>query len=119
MNRAPESAAGFLDAVVASLLRWRVLVLVSIGVLAYLAWPVAEQIEFDQSIESLYAEDNPHFSEYARSKSLFGGDEFAIIAWREAGLFEPGSADISDRSRGRIEALAAQLAGSPPTHRGR
>jgi len=110
MNRAPESATGFLDTVVASLLRWRLLVLVSIGVLAYLAWPVAEQIEFDQSIESLYAKDDPHFSEYARSKSLFGGDELAIIAWREAGLFESGTADISDRSRDRIEALAGQLA---------
>ena len=113
MNRAPESAAGFLDAVVASLLRWRVLVLVSIGVLAYLAWPVAEQIEFDQSIESLYAKDDPHFSEYATSKALFGGDEFAIIAWREAGLFQPDSVDVSDRSRERIEALAAQLADVP------
>jgi len=116
MNQAPEPATGFLDAVVVSLLRWRVQVVVSIGVLAYLAWPVAERIEFDQSIESLYSKDDPHFSEYAASKALFGGDEFAIIAWREAGLFKPDSVDVSDRSRKRIETLAAQLADDPGVH---
>ncbi len=113
MSWVPEPATGFIHAVVVRLLRWRVLVVFSVGLLAYLAWPVAEQIEFDQSIESLYAKDDPHFSEYVRSKSLFGGDEFAIVAWREAGLFQPESIDLSDRSRRRIEALAAQLAEVP------
>lgn len=109
MNQVSAPANGLLNAVVGGLLRWRMLVLPIIAVMTYLAWPIAEQIEFDQSIESLYAEDDPHFTEYAKSKSLFGGDEFAIVAWREEGLFVPDTVEISERSRERVESLAAKL----------
>lgn len=139
MNRAPESSTGFVDTAVSLLLRWRMLLLPLVGVLACAAWPIARQIEFDQSIESLYAQDDLHFSEYAFSKAVFGGDEFAIVAWREVGLFEsppaldapesdatatepdapdpdasePESVEVSARSRVRIEALANRLIAVP------
>lgn len=109
MKQVSEPANGFLSAVVGGLLRWRWVILPAIAVLTILAWPIAEQIEFDQSIESLYAEDDPHFTEYAASKSKFGGDEFAIVAWEEKDLFVPNSVDLSERSRQRVEALATRL----------
>ena len=109
MNQVSEPANGLLIGVVGGLLRWRWGVLPLLAVLTYLAWPIAEQIEFDQSIESLYAEDDRHFTEYAASKASFGGDEFAIVAWEEKGLFVPDSVEISERSRERIESLAEEL----------
>ena len=35
----------------------------------------------ERSIESLYALDDPHLLDYRESKSLFGGDEFVIVAY--------------------------------------
>ncbi|NQV24797.1 MAG: MMPL family transporter [Rhodopirellula sp.] len=103
----------FLEKTAAVVIDWRLAILGIALALTILAWPIAARISFDQSIESLYAEDDPHFSAYARSKSHFGGDEFAIIAWEETGLLEPGSTLISPASRERIKKLAGQLAAIP------
>src|SRR5438270_11176418 len=46
----------------------------------------AWQLRFDQSIESLFAHTNPRLIDYLESKSLFGGDEFVIVAYREPNL---------------------------------
>lgn len=105
--------ASRLDAIVRQLLRWRLVVLPVVAILFLFSLPIAARLEFDQSIESLYAEDDEYFSAYDRSKQLFGGDEFAIIAWPEDGLFEPDSDVVSDRSRERIKALAQKIAAVP------
>jgi predicted RND superfamily exporter protein len=98
-NPSPHSP---LDAIVRQLLRWRLVVLPIVAILFLFSLPIAARLEFDQSIESLYAKDDEYFSAYDRSKQLFGGDEFAIIAWPEDGLFEPDSDVVSERSRERI-----------------
>ena len=98
---------------VRQLLRWRMVVLPVVAILFLFSLPIAARLEFDQSIESLYAEDDEYFSAYDRSKQLFGGDEFAIVAWPEDGLFEPDSDVVSERSRERIEALGEKIADVP------
>lgn len=107
----PQSS--FLEKTAAIVINWRLAILGLAVVLTWLAWPVAARLSFDQSIESLYAEDDPHFAAYARSKSLFGGDEFAIIAWEETGLLEPDGLAISSASADRIERFAKELEAVP------
>jgi predicted RND superfamily exporter protein len=102
-----------LDATVRQLLRWRMVVLPVVAILFLFSLPIAARLEFDQSIESLYAEDDEYFSAYDRSKQLFGGDEFAIVAWSEDGLFDPDSDAVSERSRERIEVLGEKIAAVP------
>jgi predicted RND superfamily exporter protein len=115
-SSAPTS--NFLEKTAAAVIYCRLAILALAVVLTVFAWPVAARLSFDQSIESLYAQDDPHFAAYARSKSLFGGDEFAIVAWEETELFEPDSTLISSASRERIERLAEQLATIPGVERG-
>ena len=105
--------ATVLGITVRQLLRWRMVVLPVVAILFLFSLPIAARLEFDQSIESLYAEDDEYFSAYDRSKQLFGGDEFAIVAWPEDGLFEPDSDVVSERSRERIEALGEKIAAVP------
>lgn len=110
----PDSTPlSLLESLVQKLLRWRLIVLPVVAILFVLSLPIAARLEFDQSIESLYAEDDEYFSAYDRSKKLFGGDEFAIVAWPEDGLFEPGGDVVSERSRDRIEDLGRKLAAVP------
>jgi len=65
------------------LLRWRLLLLVGSSVLTILLYGPASRLDFDQSIESLYAPDDSHLLAYLKSKSTFGGDEFVMVAWSE------------------------------------
>lgn len=102
----------FTDRVAAALIRWRYpLLVVAVVLLAASTW-LARDIKFDQTIESLYAYDDPHLRDYLESKRLFGGDEFLIVAWREPGLFsneDDHEDELTESSRKRIEALTDKL----------
>lgn len=68
-------------------LRW-VMLLISLIMTGIAIFP-ASQLTFEQSIESLYAEDDQHLLDYLESKSLFGGDEFIFVAYSTPNLLEP------------------------------
>ena len=70
--------------------RWRWLMLVIAAVLVAAAIVPALQLELDRSLESLYADTDPHLVDYQQSKRLFGGDEFVIVAWSEPNLLDNG-----------------------------
>jgi predicted RND superfamily exporter protein len=90
--------------------RWAVLLLVIVATVV--SWPIANQLEFDQRIESLYSEDDPHLEAFKEGKRLFGGDEFAIVAWNEPNLLdEDGS--VSVESAERLNDLAQKIAKVP------
>ncbi|MEZ6044560.1 MAG: hypothetical protein R3C11_03055 [Planctomycetaceae bacterium] len=91
-------------------LRW---ILLGIGfALIAIYWPVASKLSFDQSIESLYAEENTHLQSYLRSRDLFGGDEFVILANRNPNLFaNRDELELSEESIAEISALVKQLTG--------
>ena len=99
----------FLEKTAAAVIHWRLAILAVAAIVTILAWPIAARLNFDQSIESLYADKDQHFAAYARSKQHFGGDEFAIVAWEETGILTEDSTSVSPGSRGRIEALAEKL----------
>lgn len=51
------------------------------------AIPVSNRLQFDQRIESFFADDNPDLEVLQRSRKDFGGNEFVIVAWTEQRLF--------------------------------
>lgn len=73
------------------------------------AWFPASQLEFEQSIESLYAKDNVRLAAWRDSKRTFGGDEFIVVAYTDPDLFEADEDKLTDGARERIEALSDKL----------
>lgn len=102
-----------LEFFIETLTRFRLFILPAALLMTVLVWPIADRLEFDQSIESLYADNDPHLEAYKASAVNFGGDEFAIIAWPEKGLFVEGTDSLSEASRKRIESIAEQIAAVP------
>lgn len=111
------SLPNFLEKTAEAVILWRLPILLVAIVLTACAWPIAARLRFDQSIESLYASDDPHFAAYARSKQHFGGDEFAIVAWDEPELIAADSTSISPASQKRILDLAEKLTAVPGVER--
>ncbi len=94
--------------VIEGLVRWRWLGLTLAVLLTLVAWPISLQLKFEQSIESLYARDNPRLLAFRRSKATFGGDEFLIVAYTDPELLTADGA-VSDAARDRLEGLVKQL----------
>jgi uncharacterized protein len=105
--------APLLSFFVETLTRFRLIILPGALIATALVWPIADQLEFDQSVESLYADNDPHLEAYRASGRHFGGDEFAIVAWQEEGLFNEGSNSVSERSLQRIENVSDRIAEVP------
>ncbi|MFK7821116.1 MAG: RND family transporter [Planctomycetaceae bacterium] len=103
---------------VESLARYRFLWLAFVILIPALCYPIARRLSFDQNIQSLFSEDDERLLEFIRSKSHFGGDEFAVVAWREPNLFEPvndpeDSIALTEEARKRIIAFGDQLDAIP------
>src|SRR5690349_21065549 len=103
MNTPPDSA---LARSVNWLIRHRLPIFL-IGLVATLAatyW--ASQLSFDQSIEALYADDDPYLIDYVRSKKQFGGDELAGVVYTDPDLFSPEGLE-------RVGTLSERLSAIP------
>ena len=97
------------QALVARLIRLRVPLLIVSLALTVTAVPWAAQLEFDQRIESLYAENDPILADFLRSHRWFGGDEFAILAFEQPDLFAENGAELTDSSRKALADLVEQV----------
>jgi uncharacterized protein len=75
-----------LAALARALVRYRYWLLAAAVVTTALAYVAASRLTLERSIESLYAPDDPHLLDYRESKSLFGGDEFVIVAYQDPDL---------------------------------
>ncbi|MCH7988096.1 MAG: MMPL family transporter, partial [Planctomycetes bacterium] len=95
------------------LIRYRLWLLLAVVVLLPLSYLAARNLAFDQSIESLYAEDDEHLNNYLESKSLFGGDEFVIVAYTDPQLFSPEGTTLSPEGAARIQELSEKLSQIP------
>lgn len=91
--------------------RWVLLPLTLL--LVVLAWPLSEQLKYDRSIETLYAAEDPQLLNYLESKSLFGGDELAIVAYTEDQLFKPDTYAVTPDAEERLKHLATELSAIP------
>jgi len=102
-----------IDRFTACIVSWRNTLFAIALVLLAGSYYVARNLEFDQNIESLYAEDDPHLQRYLESKRLFGGDEFLMIAWPQPKLFVKGTDDLTDEAVEKIESLQEKLDAVP------
>ena len=75
------------------LVRYRNWLFVAAVLVTALSFVKASQLTLEHSIESLYAPDDPHLLDYRESKSLFGGDEFVIVAYADPQLGSPEHLD--------------------------
>jgi uncharacterized protein len=75
-----------LAALARALVRYRYWLLAAAVVATALSYIAASRLTLERSIESLYAPDDPHLLDYRESKSLFGGDEFVIVAYQDPDL---------------------------------
>ena len=57
-------------------------------VITILAYFPAQRLSFNETIESMYADDDRHLTDYLDSKRWFGGDELVIIVYQDPELFE-------------------------------
>ncbi|MDA0833616.1 MAG: MMPL family transporter [Planctomycetota bacterium] len=87
------------------ILRSRSLLILTVA-LIIVAWPISQRLVYQESIETLYAPDDPHLLDYLESKALFGGDELVLVAYSDPELFT-----IEGYERNR--AFARQLAKVP------
>jgi predicted RND superfamily exporter protein len=95
------------------LVEHRVVGFVLACVLTACAVPLSRRLQFDQSIEALFAQDNRRLVEFRESRGLFGGDELILVAWRDPELFD-SQANLFRPSRLEVvSGLAGQLAEVP------
>lgn len=86
--------------------------------LTALAWPFAQRLEFEGSIESLFAANDSYLRSYRESKELFGGHEQGVVAYSDPALFR-GDADdrLTEAAAARLRHLAEKLRAVPGVHR--
>ncbi len=88
------------------LLRFRILIFFFALTITVLAIPIANRLTLDESVESLFAPDNPLLLDYMESQKLYGGDEFILVAWKQSDLLKAETLD-------QIDAFAEQLSKVP------
>lgn len=91
--------------------RHRPLLVVALILTAFSIGP-ARRLTFDQSIESLYASQNPHLLEYKESKALFGGDEFVFVAYTDPDLFTDDGIERQQKIVDQLEKVPGIVPGS-------
>jgi predicted RND superfamily exporter protein len=86
----PQTIADFL-------VRWRVPLLLAALALTTVAAPWSRRLEFNRSIEAMFAPSDPLLGPYRMLKRVFGGDEIALAAYVDPHLFEPAGLERLER----------------------
>jgi len=107
-----DSPPAWTARIAAGLVRYRGGLLLGAVALALLSAIPAGRLQFDQSIEAMYAPHNPRLIAFQQSKAWFGGDEFVILAYTDPDLLDDDGL-LTAGGRDRILALAEKLAEIP------
>ena len=97
-------AVRFTDWIVA----WRIPLLGLGTIAAVVAFFPARQLEFDRSIEKMFAADDPLLSPYQKLKRTFGGNEVVVAVYRDEHLFAADGSGVR-----RVAELGRRLHGVP------
>src|SRR6266481_4175029 len=81
--------ASLLARLVDVLVRFRLPILVGSALLSIGAIFPALNLKFNQSIESMFSEDDQHLVDYVASRKYFGGDELVGVVYQDPELFAP------------------------------
>jgi len=79
--------------VIASLLRFRHVVLAAVGLLLVFLVASGKRVSYEQSIRSFFAEDDPTIVDYRRASAVFGDDNFVFVAYDDPALLTAGGMD--------------------------
>jgi predicted RND superfamily exporter protein len=94
------------------LIRWR-WPLLCLGVLiGALAWPLSSQVEFDRSIENMFAPDDPLLAPFRKLKETFGGNEIVLAVYEDPQLLDPSGIGLR-----RLAKITASLQQAPGVQR--
>ncbi len=93
-------------ALIDRLVAWRVPLLAVGAVLAAVCYLPSRELEFDQSIENMFAADDPLLAPYRRLKRTFGGNEIALAAYHDPKVLTADGID-------RLRSITVQLARVP------
>lgn len=88
------------------LIAWRWPLLATALATAVWAFFAGPRLEFDRSIDKLFARDDPLLVPYHRLKRVCGGDELALAAYVDPDL-------LTDAGLNRLQALTEKLAACP------
>ena len=102
-----------LDRITDLAVRWRMVGFVLAVAVTLCAFPVAQGLTYNRSIESLYSPDDPDLQAFEDSKSLFGGDEFAVVAYVDPNLMADDGRSLHEDAEERLEAFADRLSRVP------
>jgi predicted RND superfamily exporter protein len=69
------------------LIRRRYALLALAAVLAAVFYVPSRRVKFDRSLENMFAENDPILAPYRKLKRLFGGNEVALLVYRDQDLF--------------------------------
>lgn len=84
------------------LVAWRWPLLAAGLILAALAYGPSQRLEFDRSIENMFAPTDPLLAPYRQSRRTFGGDEIALAAYVDPQL-------LTDEGLARVDAATKRL----------
>jgi uncharacterized protein len=96
LKRYNHGMATLSERLITVLVNWRWLLLGLAIALAAAAYLPSRQVEFDRSIENMFAEDDPLLAPYRKLKRVFGGNEVAMVVYRDEHLLDPGGKGIRD-----------------------
>ena len=83
---------------------WRFPLLVAAFVAGALAFPAAGRLQFDRSVETMFAPGDPILEPYEKLKRTFGGNEIVLAVYVDEGLLSPDGRGID-----RLMDLSRQL----------
>jgi uncharacterized protein len=107
--------------IVDRLIAWRLPLLVVAIVAAAAAFFPARNLEFDRSIDSMFAADDPLIGPYHRLQRAFGGNEVVLAVYADPDLFDASGdgirrvAEVSERLR-NLEGVEDTISIDQPLH---
>ena len=101
--------AGFVEKTVDLLIRIRWPLLLAAIVLTAVAWPEAQELSLNRTMENTLPEGNPYRKAYEKSRRIFGTRDSVIVAYPEPHVFQKGSLRLTDEARRNMQQLAKKL----------
>jgi predicted RND superfamily exporter protein len=96
------------SAIVSSLIRFR-WPLLALGILIVaVAYPFSLRVEFDRSIENMFAPDDPLLAPFKKLKETFGGNEIVLAVYEDPELLDPSGCGIE-----RLAKISRELQQAP------
>ena len=90
--------AGFVEKTVDLLIRIRWPLLLAAIVLTAVAWPEAQELSLNRTMENTLPEGNPYREAYEKSRRIFGTRDSVIVAYPEPHVFQKGSLRLTDEA---------------------